>query len=207
MPTLASPITTLFWDVGGVLLNNAWDHNERHQALSHFHIEEADFNPRHEEIVVPFEQGKITLDDYLERTIFYRSRDFTKDAFKSYMLPLSQPRPEALQFAKALAALGKYRMATLNNESRELNIYRIETFGLRAIFSLFVSSCFVGLRKPEESIYHLALDLTQQLAGQCCFIDDRAANLEAPARLGMHVIQMESAQQLSRSLAALGVTP
>jgi putative hydrolase of the HAD superfamily len=199
-------ISTIFWDVGGVLLSNAWDHTERREALSHFALDETDFNVRHEKFVVLFERGELSLDDYLDQTVFYTPLTFTKEDFKRVMLPLSQPRPDALKLARELTESGKYLMATLNNESRELNEYRIKTFGLREIFSLFVSSCFVGLRKPDEAIYRLALEITQKPAAQCCFIDDRAQNLEAPARLGMKVIQMQSAEQLRQDLQALGIT-
>lgn len=55
-----------------------------------------------------------------------------------------------LSFARALADSGKYFMATINNESRELNLYRIKKYDLRDIFSVFVSSCLVGMRKAGE---------------------------------------------------------
>jgi putative hydrolase of the HAD superfamily len=113
--------------------------------------------------------------------------------------------PDVLAFARALADSGKYFMGTLNNESRELNLYRIEKFGLREIFRLFVSSCFVGLRKPESGIYRLAIDITQINPEACCFIDDRALNLECAAKLGMHTIQMQTLEQLREELAKLGV--
>ncbi len=199
-------ITALFWDVGGVLLTNAWDHEERRQTLKHFGLDEAEFESRHEMLVSSFERGKITLQDYLERTIFYRPRSFTIEAFTQHMLSLSQPDPEVLQFAKELARSCKYLMSTINNESKELNLFRIQTFGLREIFSLFVSSCFVGLRKPEEGIYRLALEITQRPPEECCFIDDRPLNLDSAAKLGMHVIQMENAKQLQQEFAKLGVT-
>ena len=127
MPT----IHAIFWDVGGVLLTNAWDHTQRIAALEHFHLDEAEFHSRHEMVVSSFERGKITLDEYLDRTVFYRDRPFTRDEFRDYMFSLSQPMPEVLAFARALADSGKYFMGTINNESRELNLYRIEKFGLR----------------------------------------------------------------------------
>jgi putative hydrolase of the HAD superfamily len=96
-------------------------------------------------------------------------------------------------------------MGTINNESRELNQYRIEKFGMRAIFKIFVSSCYVGLRKPEEGIYRLALDVTQQRPEECCFIDDRALNLEMAKRLGMGTIQMAGVERLQHDLAKMGV--
>jgi putative hydrolase of the HAD superfamily len=202
-----SSIRALFWDVGGVLLSNAWDHTQRAQALTHFHIEddEEEFHNRHEMVVSSFERGKITLDEYLDRTVFYRPRDFTREAFRDYMFSLSQTFPDVLQFAQSLS--NKYFMGTINNESRELNYYRTEKFGLRNTFRLFISSCFVGLRKPESAIYHLALEVTQIPAEECCFIDDRALNLECAAKLGMHTIEMDSLDQLRADLQKLGVSP
>jgi putative hydrolase of the HAD superfamily len=200
-----SNIHVLFWDVGGVLLSNAWDHTQRTAALEHFRLDAEEFQSRHEMVVSSFERGKITLDEYLDRTVFYRNRPFTRDEFRDYMFSLSQPMPQVIAFARALAESGKYFMGMLNNESRELNLYRIEKYGLRKIFRLFVSSCFVGLRKPENGIYRLAIETTQFHPEVCCFIDDRALNLECAAKLGMRTIQMQTLEQLRGELGKLGV--
>ena len=201
-----STIRAIFWDVGGVLLSNAWDHTQRAAALDHFHLDEQEFHDRHEMVVSSFERGKITLDEYLDRTVFYRPRPFTRDVFRDFMFELSQPLPGMLEFAQALSGANRYFMGTINNESRELNDYRIEKFGLRNIFRIFISSCFVGLRKPERDIYRLALETTQIPAGECCFIDDRALNLECAAKLGMHTIEMKTLDQLRGELAKFGVS-
>ena len=199
-------ITALFWDVGGVLLSDAWDREQRQRTLEEFNLDEVEFESRHEMLVSSFERGKITLQNYLERTIFYRPRSFTAEAFTQHMFSLSTPNPETLELGKELNRSGKYLMSTINNESKELNLYRIQTFDLREIFSVFVSSCFVGLRKPEEGIYRLALEITQRPPEECCFIDDRRLNLDSAARLGMQVIQMKTAEQLRVDLQKLGVT-
>jgi len=198
-------IRALFWDVGGVLLTNAWDREQRMRALEHFHLDEEEFHDRHEMVVSSFERGKITLDEYLDRTVFYRSRPFTREAVKEFMFSLSQPMPDVLSFAQSLADSEKDVMGTINNESRELNLYRIEKFGLRKIFRIFVSSCFVGFRKPERDIYGLAGELTQIAPEECVFIDDRALNLEQAARLGMKTIEMQTLDQLKKDLEAIGV--
>jgi putative hydrolase of the HAD superfamily len=198
-------ITALFWDVGGVLLSNAWDREQRQRTLEEFSLDEVEFESRHEMLVSSFERGKITLQNYLERTVFYRPRSFTAEAFTQHMFSLSTPNPETLELGKELNRSGKYLMSTINNESKELNLYRIQTFALREIFSLFVSSCFVGLRKPEEGIYRLALEITQRPPEECCFIDDRPLNLDSAAHLGMQVIQMKTAEQLRADLQKLGV--
>jgi putative hydrolase of the HAD superfamily len=200
------PIQAIFWDVGGVLLTNAWDRTQRMAALEHFHLDEEEFHDRHEMVVSSFERGKISLDEYLDRTVFYRNRPFTRATFTNYMFALSQPMAEVLDFAQLLANSGKYFMGTINNESRELNLYRIEKYGLRKIFRLFVSSCFVGLRKPERDIYRLALETTQIPAAECCFIDDRSLNLEIAAKLGMQTIEMGTLKQLRSDLDKLGVS-
>jgi len=198
-------VSAIFWDVGGVLLSNAWDGAQRHRALTQFGLDEAEFHDRHEMLVSSFERGKISLDEYLDRTVFYRPRAFTRQALRDYMFSLSQPNVETLELARELAKTRRCLMSTINNESRELNLYRIETFGLREIFSLFVSSCFVGLRKPEEGIYRLALEITQKPPEQCCFVDDRPLNLESATRLGMYTIRAVNAGQIRDELSKLGV--
>ena len=200
-----APIGAIFWDVGGVLLSNAWDRTQREAAMQRFELDPVEFDDRHDMLASSFERGKITLHEYLERTVFYRPRPFTPQDFEKFMFSLSQPNFETLELAQSLSRSGKYLMATINNESRELNEIRIRAFGLRNIFSLFVSSCFVGLRKPEDGIYQLALEVTQRPAQECCFVDDRALNLDAAARLGMHTIKMESAEQLKREFEKLEI--
>ena len=156
-------------------------------------------------LVSSFERGKISLDEYLNRTVFYRERPFSLEEFKAYMFSRSQPKPDALEFARKLAQQNIVLMASINNESKELNAYRIDKFGLREIFDLFISSCFVSMRKPEEGIYRLALDITQCGPEECCFIDDRPLNLDATKFLGMHTIQMTGVDQLRAELRKLGI--
>lgn len=196
-------IRALFWDIGGVLLTNAWDHEERDLAIRQFSLDKARFEARHKEVVSTFEEGRTTLDEYLEHTVFYETRTFTKAAFQEFMFGLSKPKPEVLEIAHRLS--GKYFMGTINNESRELNQYRIQQFELPNYFSVFVSSCFVGIRKPGEQIYRLALDLTERNADECCFIDDRPANVEAAAKVGMRTVLMQNPDQLRKDLQELGI--
>jgi len=189
-----------------VLLTNAWDHAEREQALARFRIDPVEFQALHQEVVEEFERGKITLDQYLRHTVFSRTRTVSLEEFKSYMFSLSQAIPGRLELAKSLAKSGKYFMGTINNESRELNTYRIRTFGLKELFPVFVTSCYVGVRKPEEGIYRCALELTQRVPEECCFIDDREENLQPAAKLGMRVIQARSTEQIKEELAGMGVS-
>ena len=196
-------IRALFWDVGGVLLTNAWDHEERDLAVERFLLSKPEFEARHKELVHAFEEGKVSLDDYLGRVVFYQPRTFTREEFKQFMFSLSKPKPQSLELARRLSA--NYVTAVINNESRELNQYRIQKFELAEISTLFFSSCFVGLRKPDERIYRLALELTQHAPEECVFIDDRPENLTGAEKAGMKTVLMKDAQQLRRDLQALAV--
>ena len=203
--TAVQKIRALFWDVGGVLLTNAWDHEERDQAIEKFLLGKTEFEERHKELVPMFEEGNLSFDDYLERVIFYQPRTFSREEFKQFIFSLSKPKPQSLELARSLSA--KYFMGTINNESRELNEYRIRSFNLADYFDVFVSSCYVGLRKPDERIYKLALDLTQHAPEECCFIDDRPPNIEGAIKAGFATVLMKDPQQLRRDLQALGVEP
>lgn len=198
-------ISALFWDVGGVLLTNGWDRRNRERAAQKFRLDWEDFEDRHELVVGRFETGKLSLDRYLDRTIFYRERNFAKDVFKLYMFDQSQPIDGTLDVAARLAQSRRYLMATLNNESRELNLYRIEHFELRKQFSLFMSSSFLGVKKPEDEMFRLALDLTQREPEECLFIDDRQINLECAARLRLQTLHFKNAQQVEKDLHNLGI--
>ncbi len=198
-------VTTLFWDMGGVILTNAWDRAARRRAVEKFHLDWEDFADRHELLLDAFETGQVTLDKYLDRVIFYRERPFSREDFKAFMYEQSQPRPDGLSVLSALARTKKYVIQSLNNESAELNEFRIRQFHLRDYFVAFLSSCYVGLRKPDEKIYRLALSVTQREPGECVFIDDRALNLECAKDLGMRTVHYKDSAQLQADLAKLGV--
>ncbi len=198
-------ISALFWDVGGVLLTNGWDRVARRKLVEKFNLDGEDFENRHELVNTPFETGRLDLDCYLDRTIFHHQRDFTPQAVKDFMLAQSQPLPETLAIVERLARAKKYLLATLNNESLELNQHRIDRFGLRNYFTVFLSSCFLGVRKPDEAIYKLALQITQRAPEECVFIDDRGLNVECARREGMHGIRFENPAQLRAELRKLGV--
>lgn len=198
-------VTTLFWDVGGVLLTNAWDHAARRRACDHFRLDGDDFERRHEPVQAAFETRQVTLDEYLQATVFYRPRDFAPDDFRRFMAAQSQACRRGMQVAEEVAARGRYLMAAINNESLELNRFRIRKFELGRLFSVFCSSCYLGVRKPGGEIFTLALELTQRTPQECVFIDDRPENLVCPRALGMRAIQYHSPKELRHDLARHGV--
>jgi putative hydrolase of the HAD superfamily len=198
-------ITTVFWDIGGVVLTNGWDHNSRMEAAKTFQLEWEEFRERHDLSFPAFDAGQITLDQYLDRTLFYRARAFTREEYTAFMFAQSKEYPETRQLLRDVSRTQKYFVASINNEPLELNNYRIEAFGLRENFQVFFSSCYLHARKPEEQIFRIALEVSQRPAQECAFIDDRSLNLENPRRLGMQVIHHKTAAQTRAELKALGI--
>jgi putative hydrolase of the HAD superfamily len=198
-------ISHLFFDIGGVLGTNGWSTPQRRNAVERFGLDAAEFEQQHRDAVGTFEQGRMTLDEYLDSTVFYRHREFSRQAFVDFMLAESRPDLPAIDLARRLGDTGNFRLMTLNNESLELNLYRIQQFGLRDIFEAFFSSCWLGCTKPSRRIYELALAISQAPPERAVFIDDRSPNL-APARaLGMQTIHFTTGERLAGQLAALGV--
>ena len=199
-------ISTILWDVGGVLLTNGWDHLERAAVLKKFEVDSDSFEPRHELANDPWEKGLITADEYLERTVFFEPRPFTPAEFLQAMKERSVLLPNtAMRILQELAASEEIELAMLNNEARELNDYRIERFELGRYFDSFFSSCYVGLRKPDPKIYDLALDVLQRDPEEVVFIDDRQGNCDAAEALGIHAIRYIDEAQCVQALERLGL--
>lgn len=197
--------THLFFDIGGVLGTNAWDREQRLLAVRKFGLDEAAFAERHEEAAGTWESGGMSLEEYLRCTIFYRPRAFTPEDFTAFMRAQSAPFPAAIALARALSRTGRWRLCTLNNESAELNEYRLRQFALADIFGAFFSSCWLGARKPARRIFDLALALSQADPAASLFVDDRERNLDTARALGMTAVLYTDAERLRADLAALGV--
>ena len=203
--TEQTAITTLFLDIGGVLLTNGWDHKARQKAAQHFQLDYAEMDDRHRLTFDTYEEGKLSLDDYLDRIVFYQGRDFSRDEFKQFMFDQSQPYPDMLDFIPRLKAAHNLKVAVVSNEGRELTIHRVKTFKLDDFVDCFISSCFVHMRKPDLDIYRLALDVVQVEPEQVAYIDDRAMLVEIANSLEIHGIQHMDFVTTRQALAALGL--
>jgi putative hydrolase of the HAD superfamily len=200
------PFDVILFDVGGVLLTNGWDHRERARVLDQFHLDCAEFEKRHPQPYDAWERDQISAQEYLDATVFYEPRDFTTRDFLEAILAQSVPLQDGgLGILQELAASCDCILGTLNNEAREPNEYRFEKFGLRDYVDVAFSSCYVGLRKPQQEIYRRALDVLGRPADRVLFIDDRMENAAAASSAGMKTIRFEGAGQLRRDLETLGV--
>jgi putative hydrolase of the HAD superfamily len=202
---MTANIKHVFFDIGGVLATNGWDRGSRKLAVEKFGLDAEGFESRHDAMAGPLDEGTVTLSEYVKFTVFNVPRPFSADDFIAFIYAQSVPFQETIEIARAVAEGCTYWVMTLNNESDELNRYRIKQFGLDAIFDGFLSSCWLGLRKPTLAFYQRALNIAQADPASSVFIDDREQNIIPARGLGMNVIQYQSASQLETELRQLGI--
>lgn len=201
-------VTALFLDIGGVMLTNGWDRRSREAAAKKFGLDIDELNDRHRMTFDTYEAGKLSLDEYLKRTVFCRAQSFTMDDFKAFMYDQSVAYPEMIDLVKALKEKYGLKIAVVNNEGRELNEHRIKAFRLGEFVDFFISSCFVHFRKPDADIWKVALDIAQVPTGEVVYIDDRPMFVQVAQGLGLRGIahNYKDVGKTRDALAAMGLT-
>ena len=202
----AREITSLFLDIGGVLLTNGWDRQMRKEAAEKFGLDFQEMDERHHLTYDTYEEGKLELAEYLRRVVFYTDRPFSLEEFKAFMFAQSQPKPEMIDLVCGLKRRYGLKVAAVSNEGRELTVYRVKKFNLGSFVDFFVSSCFVHVRKPDPDIYRIALDIAQVPPGNVLYIDDRAMFVEIAADLGIRGVHHRGYDATRASLEALGLS-
>jgi putative hydrolase of the HAD superfamily len=192
-------------DIGGVLLTNGWDHEARKRAATNFKLEWAEMEDRHRLTFDTYEEGKLTLREYLSRTVFYEDRPFTRDQFRRFMFAQSKPYPEMIELVARLKMRHGLKIVVVSNEGRELNAYRIRKFKLDGFVDSFVSSCFVHLRKPDADIFRLALDIAQAPARQVVYVENTPMFVQVAEGLGIRSIFHTDYRFTCAKLASLGL--
>ena len=199
-------ISTLFLDIGGVLLTNGWDRKARRLAAETFGLNEEEMDERNHLTFDTYEEGKLSLDEYLDRLVFYRERSFTRDSFRNFMFAQSRALPEMIELVSHLKTRHRLKIAAVSNEGRELNEYRIRTFGLGRFIDFFISSCFVHYRKPDADIYRIALDIAQVAPEKVICIDDRPMFVDVARSLGIQGVLHTTYELTREALASAGLT-
>ena len=197
-------LKVLFLDIGGVLLSNGWGHVSRQAAAKKFGFDYDKMNYLHEFIFDIYEEGKVSLDDYLDSVLFDEPRPFSKEEFTQFMLQESKELPQLLPWLIEWKQQHPHiKVFSINNEPKDLNDHRIKTFGLRRLFDGFISSCDVGLRKPDPQIFKLALAVAAVEPHECIYIDDREVLTKAGAKLGMQCWQHKTFEETKKFLQGL----
>jgi putative hydrolase of the HAD superfamily len=198
-------ITALFLDIGGVLLTNGWDHHARKLAARKFDLDLGEMEDRHHLTFDTYEMGKLSLGEYLRRVVFYQERPFTLAQFQKFMFAQSRPFSQMIQLVRTLKAQHGLKIAVVSNEGRELNSFRIRKFKLDGFVDLFISSCFVHFRKPDEDIYRIALDIAQVPAHQVIYIEDQPMFVQIAEGLGIRAIRHTDYKSTCAKLATFGL--
>ncbi len=201
----ANAITCVFVDIGGVLLTDGWDHHARKRAAENFNLEWAEIEDRHQFNFYIYEEGKLTMEEYLNRVVFYRERPFTRAQFRRFMFSQSKPYPEMIELVTQLKVRHGLKIVVVSNEARELNEYRIRKFKLDEFVDFFVSSCFVHVRKPDTEIFRLALDIAQAPAGQVVYIENTPMFVQIAEGLGIRSILHTDYRSTCAKLASFGL--
>jgi putative hydrolase of the HAD superfamily len=201
----AAAITTLFLDIGGVLLTDGWDHRARRRAARTFALDQAEMEQRHLLNFETYEEGKLSLEEYLTRVVFYRPRPFTRAQWRRFMFAQSKPYPEMLELIRSLKAKYGLKTVVVSNEARELNAYRIRKFRLDRLVDAFISSCYVHLHKPDTDIFRLALDVAQTPARQIVYIENTPMFVQIAEELEIRGIVHTDYKSTRLKLAALGL--
>jgi putative hydrolase of the HAD superfamily len=196
----------VLFDIGGVLLTNGWDHEERSLVFGKFGIDRADYETRQREPYPAWDTGKITVDDFLDATVFYKPRAFTRKEYWQTILAQSQILPDgAMGILAEISVSNKYLVGALNNEPRETNEYRFEHFELGRYLRVRLSSCYLGLHKPDPAYYRRALDILGCPPERVLFIDDRKENVAAAQALGIRALLFAGEKKLRAELSELEV--
>ncbi len=199
------PVTTLFLDIGGVLLTNAWDQDTRRRAAEKFKLDYGEMNERHHLTFDTYEEGKLSLSEYLERVVFYEKRPFSHKEFTDFIYSQSQPFPKMIQLICLLKEQYHLQVAAVNNEGKEFNLYRVEKFQLRTFIDFFISSCYVHYRKPDQDMYRMALNVAQVQPEQVVYIEDRAMFVEVASKMGINGIVHSDYEKTRQNLEKRGL--
>lgn len=199
-------IRTLFLDIGGVLLSNGWDRRERRRAAERFNLDHEEMDERHHLTFDTYEEGKLSLDEYLNRVVFHREQSFSREQFKEFMFSQSQAFPDMIELVRNLKSRHRLKVAAINNEGKELNEHRIRTFQLESLIDFFVSSCIVHCRKPDADIYRIALEIGQVTPQKAVYIDDRDMFVEVARSLGIRGIHHTGYDSTRSALAEMGLS-
>jgi putative hydrolase of the HAD superfamily len=198
-------VNTIFTDIGGVLLTNGWDRGCRRRAIDVFKLDPEETEERHHLCFDTLEVGKITLDEYLNRVVFYKKRSFTRTRFWQFMCDQSQPLPGTIELLQELKKKYNLKVAVVSNEGRELAEYRIRQFKLNELADFFIVSSFVHFRKPDADIFRIALDIAQVTPLHVAYIEDRSMFVQVASGLGIHGIRHTDYNSTRKKLEKFGL--
>jgi putative hydrolase of the HAD superfamily len=199
-------VKALLLDIGGVLLSKGWGREARAQAAERFGYDHDEVEERHSAVFVPYEEGDLTLDEYLDLVVFYEPRDFSREEYRDFIFAQSTARPADMEMFRRLKEAYGLKIVAVSNEGRELALHRVRTFQLDTLMDFFVFSCFVHHRKPDPAVYCMAYNQTLLTPEQVVYIDDSALLADMARKLGLPAIRHTDPDTTLKELASFGLT-
>ncbi len=104
------------------------------------------------------------------------------------------------------------RVALLTNNVKEFGDAWRSTFPVDELFEVVVDSSSVGMRKPDQRIYHLTCERVGVEPAAAVFVDDNRDNVEAARAVGMDAVHFgdnpwEALAELDSILERRGTKP
>jgi putative hydrolase of the HAD superfamily len=202
-----SPITAVLFDLGGVVCRfDPAPRLDRLAALSGLPWQEVFERVWASGLATAFDRGDCSTEEW--RTVVNAQLGLSLDAasFEDVMLSALTVDDDVLKVVDELRGHG-VRVGMLTDNPPLLFDAMPRRFSvLLGRFDPMLFSFQLGVLKPAEEAFRLALEALGADAREVCFIDDTAANVEAAAAMGMHALQFASAAALREQLRAGGLS-
>lgn len=113
--------------------------------------------------------------------------------------------PFSAQWIRHIQSQG-YRVFLLSNYSKHMYELQEKTFGFVPLADGAVISYQYCRRKPDPEIYRILLDKYGLDPGECVFLDDTLANIQAASQMGFVTVHVTGHQAAVEGLSALGIS-
>ncbi|MEI6816077.1 MAG: HAD family phosphatase [Bacteroidota bacterium] len=196
----------LIFDIGNVVFEisfqSAFEAFAKHSSLP---IEELNAKLIFDSIFEDFERGMVSPETFRAHVSKKVQMNITTEEFdrcwNNIYLPVFPGLEELLINLKK-----NYRIIALSNT----NIIHTTDWMVRyentlQHFEKILCSNEIGMRKPDDEIYHYALEYLNMQAHEVIFMDDNRDNINASRRLGIQSILVNDFKQMKAELLDLGI--
>jgi putative hydrolase of the HAD superfamily len=145
----------------------------------------------------PYDRGDIDGPAYWKAVVGQQELDLSRDQIATLIQldseSITRPNQGAVQWAELLHHEG-FPLTLLSNMPLELSRHVTKSFPGLPTFEYLIYSCDYGSIKPELTIYRNCLELLRVAPQDILYLDDRAENVEAAARLGINSVLFDTVE-------------